>query len=287
MSRILWKRALTPPPDSVPGETTWDVYDGVVRAPLTLRIPLADEALVDLPDPRAYRALSRAGLLLAAIGLQSRDVLQPFVSSDPYGVGLYCAMESGPNDYRSAKLMIDTPREAFAATYKNLRSAKQYFKMLPNVPPSELAIFVGAMGPMAVFNHSRHAGLHALDQAEHDLHAGLVKAALVCSAFSLEDPLVVLRTRRVSGPAAVLCEGAACLVLIPDGHYTDWRASVQPQGRCVFGIANDIVAVASRSESDDDGARALRSCGERDQGGAEHRWPRDLAHDVPQPRPGS
>jgi hypothetical protein len=287
MSRILWKRALVPPPDSAPVETVWELYDGVLRAPRTLPIPLPDEGLVELPDPRAWRALSRAGLLLVAVGLQSREALRPFLSTDPYGVGLYCAMDSGPNDYRSAKLMVDTPPEAFAATYKNLRSAKQYFKMLPNVPASELAIFVGAMGPMFVFNHSSYGGLHALEQAEHDLGAGVVRAALVCSAFSLEDPLLAMRTRRACGPDAVLCEGAACLVLLPERTAPDWRDSAHAKRPRFFGIADDLVGIALRSESDDHGRGAVRPRGERDQVRAERRSPGDLADDVAHPRPGS
>jgi hypothetical protein len=286
VSTILWKRALIPSPDEAPGETTWGLYEGTLRAAGTRRLPFTDEALVDLPDPRAYRALSRAGLLLVAAGLESREALQPFVAADPYRVGLYCALESGPNDYNSAKQMIDTAPEEFAASYKALRSAKQYFKMLPNVPPAQLAIFLGVMGPMAVFNHSSLGGCHALDQAEYDLHEGLVSAALVCSAFSLEDALLAVRTRLTTGPVPVLCEGAGCLVLVPDGRYTDWRACHRTNGTRAFGIANDVVGLALRSESDDDGSRAVRLRRNGDQGGVEHRWPYDLADHLPQPGPG-
>lgn len=286
MSTILWKRALIPSPDEVAGETSWDLYEGTMRAAATLRLPFADEALVDLPDARAYRALSRAGLLLAAVGLQSREALHPFISHDPYGIGLYCALELGPNDYNSAKQMIDTTPLAFAASYKALRSAKQYFKMLPNVPPAQLAIFLGVMGPMAVFNHSSLGAGHALDQAEYDLHTGAVKAALVCSAFSLEDPLLSMRTRRTVGPAPVLCEGAGCLVLVPDGLYTDWRAARRTDGPCAFGIANDVVELALRSELDEDGSRAVRLRRDGDQGGVEHRRPHDLTYHLPQPGSG-
>jgi hypothetical protein len=286
MSRVLWKRALVPPPDNAAEDATWEVHPAALRVPRTRRVPLGDEALVELPDARAYRALSRAGLLLQAVGLQSRSVLEPFVATDPYGVGLYCAMESGPNDYRCAREMIDTPAEEFAASYKALRSAKQYFKMLPNVPPAELAIFLGIMGPTTVYNHSTLGAFHALDQAEYDLNTGLVRAALVCSAFSLEDPLLAARTRRAAGPAPVLSEGAACLVLVFDGRYTDWRARRRPERPCVFGIADDLVGIALRSEPDDDGAGAVWSRDERDQGSAEHRWAGALAHDVAQPRSG-
>jgi hypothetical protein len=249
-------------------------------------VPLGDEALVELPDARAYRALSRAGLLLQAVGLQARTVLEPFIAADAYGVGLYCAMEAGPNDYRCAREMVDTPPEEFAASYKALRSAKQYFKMLPNVPPAELAIFLGIMGPMTVYNHSTLGAFHALDQAEYDLNAGLVRAAVVCSAFSLEDPLLAARTCRAAGPAAVLCEGAACLVLVFDGRFTDWRASRGHERPCVFGIADDLVGIVLGSEPDDDGAGAVWPRDERDQGSAEHRWAGALAHDLAQPRSG-
>jgi hypothetical protein len=283
LSTILWKRALVPSSDDAAGDVTWDVYGAALRVPRALRIPVPDQDLVELPDPRAYRSLSRAGLLLTAVGLQSLDVVRPFVAGDPYGVGVYCAIEWGPNDYNCARQMVDSPPEDFAACYKALRSAKQYFKMLPNVPAAQLAIFLGIMGPMTVFNHSRLGCLHALDQAEHDLDGHVVQAALVCSAFSLEDPLLTARTRRASGTEAVLCEGAACLVLVPDGHYTDWRATRPEDGRRVFGIASHLVGLALRRESDAHRPGPVRPRGQRDQGGAQHRAPLTLAHHVPEP----
>lgn len=284
MSTILWKKALVPPPTEAAGALRWDDYGDALSVPGALRFAAADADLVDLPDPRAYRSLSRAGLLLAACGLPAREALAPLVEADPHRVGLYAAIEWGPNDYASARRMVDTPPEHFAADYKAFRSAKQYFKMLPNVPAAQLAIFLGVRGPLTVFNHSRLGALHALDQAEEDLVSGRVDAALVCSAFSLEDPLLAARARRSAGSEAVLSEGAACLLLGPNGERTD-RAAQQAPGGHAYGIATDLVLLALRSEPDDRSG-AVRARRERDQGRAQHRRPVDLTADVAQPGPG-
>jgi hypothetical protein len=245
MSTITWKRALVPALEGAPEDASWELYGDALRVPRVLRIPLEDEALVALPDPRAYRSLSRAGLMLAAVGLEARDALQPFVARDPYRIGVYCALERvGPNDYDSVKRMLHTPPEEFATTYRALRTTKQYFKMLPTVPPAQLAIFLGVMGPMVTFVNSDAACAQALDQAEHDLHAGVVDLAIACATFSLDDPLVAARTRRRSAGGRVLCEGAACLLLVRDGRYTDWRAAGAASPTHAFGIADQIVALA-------------------------------------------
>ncbi len=242
MSRIAWTHALVAPDDRT-GPTDFPLYEGRLRLERTAAFDVADEQLVVLPDARAYRALSRAGLLLVAAGLESRAALAPFLEVDPFSVGLYCALENGPNDYASAKGMLTTAPEDFASTYKALRSAKQYFKQLANVPAAQLAIFLGTMGPLQVYNHSTEAGMQVLDQAEWDLDTGVVQAALVLSAFSLEDPLIAARTRRQVPADSVLCEAAAALLLVRDGVYSDWHARRTPPNGRAFGVAQDIVNV--------------------------------------------
>lgn len=242
MSVIAWAHALVAPEDAA-RTLDFPLYEGRLRLERSATFDATDEQLVDLPDARAYRALSRAGLLLVAVGLRSRAALAPFLEADPFSVGLYCALENGPNDYASAKGMLDTAPEDFAVTYKSLRSAKQYFKQLANVPAAQLAIFLGTMGPLHVHNHSTEAGLQVLDQAEWDLATGVVQAALVLSAFSLEDALLAARTRRQVPAESVLCEAAGALVLVGDGAYSDWYARrTAPNGRA-FGVAQDVVNV--------------------------------------------
>ena len=249
MSRIFWKLSVCPPLNELPASYRYDLYDSNICVPRAAVFPEKNERLVELPDPRAARSLGRAGLLLMAAGLPSQNVIAPFVQEDPFSVGIYCAIEHGPNDFESARQMIHTPPEEFAVTYKSLRSPKQYLKQLPNVPPSQLAIFLGVMGPVNVYQHSRFGCLHALDQAEFDLNAGTVRAALVCSAFSLEDPLLSLRAWRSVPNSMVLCEGAAMMVLTPDGKYINWRAQLPPYTDRFHGIAQDLVMLA-RSDND-------------------------------------
>jgi hypothetical protein len=249
MSRLQWANALTPSsPD--PRDRVYDIYDDEFRVARTAAFVEKDEDLVQLPDGRAYRSLSRAGLLLVAAGLPARDVLGPLVDADPFSVGIYCAIENGPNDYGSAKHMVHTPPAQFPASYKALRSPKHYFKMLANVPPSQLAIFLGVMGPLYTYTHSRLACRHALEQAEWDLETATVHAALVCAAFTLDDPLLAMRTRRAAPATATLSEGAACLVLTAGAERTDWSWLPCQSPSCSFGIATDLVTLASRSLAD-------------------------------------
>jgi hypothetical protein len=244
VSRIIWKSSLRPPLGDGPKRYRYDLYDGDVSVPHALAFPEPDDQLVQLPDPRAYRSLSRAGLLLIAAAVRSQEALSPFLAEDPFKIGIYCAMENGPNDFNSAKQMINTPPEDFAETYKILRSPKQYLKQLPNVPPSQLAVVLGIMGPLTLYQHSRFGCLQALDQAEFDLNTGAIRAALVCSAFSLDDPLLSVRAYRNAPEAAVLCESAAALLLVAGGEYTNWRSRLPAYNGYFYGIAQDLVNLA-------------------------------------------
>jgi hypothetical protein len=249
VSAIVWANAVKPSEGAVPEERVYEVYENFdFRIPRTVPLPVADDFIVELPDPRSFRALSRAGLMLHAAALPCKEIVAPFVNDDPFSVGIYCAMQNGPEDYNSAKQMVETPREDFARRYKLLRSSKQFFRQIPNIPPAMLSICIGAMGPQYVFSHSRWACLHALEQAEFDLQAGLVRATLVCSAFSLEDPLLTMRIRRDIEDKVLLCEGAAALVLVPDGKPVDWRLNLPHDPDRFFGTAHDLVLLAAEVE---------------------------------------
>jgi hypothetical protein len=249
MSRLQWAHTLTPSP-AEPRDRIYDVYGDAFNVERTAAFAEDDEDLVDLPDGRAYRSLSRAGLLLVAVGLPVRQLLAPIIDADPFSVGIYCAIENGPNDYVSAKSMRDAPPGEFASAYKALRSPKYYFKMLANVPPSQLGIFLGVMGPLYTYTHSRLACRQALEQAEWDLETAAVRAAIVCGAFTLDDPLLAMRSRRTAPAAATLSEGAACLVLTAGGDCSDWSWLPCQSSSCSFGIVTDLVTLASRSLAD-------------------------------------
>src|SRR5262245_23490223 len=109
MSRIVWSCVLAPPAEIAPETEAHVAYEGALRLPGLRRFPQADEQLLELPDPRSYRPLCRAALLLSAAGVQARAVLGPYLSRDPFRVGIYSAVEPGPNDYACARAMIDTP----------------------------------------------------------------------------------------------------------------------------------------------------------------------------------
>jgi 3-oxoacyl-(acyl-carrier-protein) synthase len=244
MSEIVWSRSLLP--QETPRTIRYGVYADALCVPRACAFPQKDEELVTLPDPRAYRSMNRASLLLAAAALPANEVLGPRLRQDPFGVGLYCAVENGPPDYDCAKVIAHTPPEEFALSYKrNLRSAKQYLRQLPNLTAAQLAIFLGLMGPIVVFTHSTFGASHALDQAEHDLETGVVRAALVAAAFSLEDPLMSMRVRRDLDPGQVLSEGAAAVVLEPSGRSAGWKRQATREAASVScAIAQPLVAVA-------------------------------------------
>lgn len=249
MSRILWKQALRPSPSANPQPYIYDVFDNYdFRIQRTSALSQTDEQIVELPEPRSFRSLNRAGLMLAAVGLSCRDALAPYLADDPFSVGLYCAMQDGPDDYKTARQMLHTPPEEFARTYKLLRSSKQFLREIGSVQASFLSIFLGTMGPLYAFTHSRWACLHALEQAECDLRSGVVKAAIVASAFSLEDPLLSMRIRRSISEGSILCEGAAALVLTATETYTDWRNRVPENENYFYGTAHDLVLLAIGSE---------------------------------------
>ena len=213
----------------------------------TKRIPLEEKQLVDLPDGRAYRSMSRASLLISAVGLELSKDIQAFISVDPFSVGLYCAINNGPEDYNCARELLHSSLDEFAPLYKRLKGPKHYLKQLPNLAPAQLGIFLGICGPTNTFSHSRFGVQHALDHAQSDLKSGKVKAALVCSAFAHEDLLLSLRTRIGLDDAIVLTEGAAALLLTQDD------LPILPKGpkstmlsSHFFGIADDLISLIQK-----------------------------------------
>ncbi len=244
MSQVAWKKALVPGAHEPIQDFTCSLYEHPFIVKRTRSIGKKEEEIVELPDRRAYRSMSRAAVLLSAVGLEAKPFLEPYLSKNKFGVGVYCAVEQGPTPYDCVKQMVHTTPEEFGETYKKLRTPKQYLRQLPNLAPAQMGIFLEIMGPLNVYHHSKAGCLHALEQAEYDLANSIVDAALVCTAFSLEDPLIVMRTRRESSEDQVITEGAAAVLLVPSAKPTNWTHEEHFRSNDYFGIANPLIHIS-------------------------------------------
>ncbi len=267
MSTTVWTRALVAPAGAAVEDSVYDVYEPPLVVERTRRIPVATPALAALPDRRAYRSLSRTGVLLCAVGLPAAAPLAAWIERDPYAVGIYCAVESGPQNYPAARQLAARPRQEFAPLFKQANHPKLYLTQLANLPAAHLGIFLGVRGPVNVFCHSTAGCLHALEQAEIDLAEGRLAAALVCAAWSLDDPLLTLRSRLDWPLPAVLAEGAAAAVLAVGGGERAWREiagdAAAPGGdRC--GIAQPLIDIARTEGPERSGPSAGPSPGTAD-----------------------
>ncbi|MEZ4741438.1 MAG: hypothetical protein R3B45_03180 [Bdellovibrionota bacterium] len=213
MSQIIWSKKVCPESDSSIRSLSYDIYDKGLSIENTRIIEKADKEIVALPDRKAYRSMSRSSVILSATALESKEILASYLEDDPFSVGIYCAINHGPEDYQCAKELLDIDREEFANLYKKNRSPKHYLKQLPNLAPAQLGIFLGVMGPINTYTHGSEGAYQAMEQAEFDLNNNIIKAALVCSAFSLDDPLLAKKTRAEVQPTLILSEGGAALVI--------------------------------------------------------------------------
>lgn len=240
MSQIVWSEGIIPGENIPVQEFVPEYYDGKIRIEKTKALPIIDRQ-ANLPDRRVYRSLSRVGILLSFVCLKARDKLNVFLRKDPFSVGVYCAVENGPVDFASVKQMVNVPREAFSDSYKKFFNPKMYLRQLPNLAASQVGIFLGVLGPLNVYTNSRYGSLHALEQAEMDLSDNRINAALVCSAFSFEDPLIMERTRRSALKERILCEGAGAMLLVADGIETNWQNMDYENTKEYFGISHQII----------------------------------------------
>lgn len=252
MSRILWSEALIPGENVPVQEYIAEHYDGKIRIEKSRAFPITDKQ-ADIPDHRAYRSMSRVGILLSLVCLKAREELNVFLHEDPFRVGVYCAVENGPVDFASAKQMVGVAKEAFAETYKKLCNPKMYLRQLPNLAASHMGIFLNLLGPMTVHTNSTRGSLHALEQAQMDLSDQRINAALVCSAFSFENPLILERTRRSVLQGRILCEGAGAMILVADGAETKWQDMDYENSDEYFGISHQIIVqiMKRRAHNDD------------------------------------
>lgn len=239
MSRVLWRRHVAPE-HSAPVETLLDdTYRSAVEN--VKRLPVASQDIA-IPDPKAFRSMSRASLLLTNICMEAQPHFAAQVAIDPFSVGVYCAVENGPIDAPSTAKILAAPVEDFVLAYRKCRNPKMYLKQLPNIVPAQMGIFFGLQGPMNVYTHSRMAGWHALDQAEQDLRAGRVEMALVCTAHAFDDFIVVKRTSYQD--PRTLSEGAAGILLGRSEKTKDWESLIHSDPKHYFGIGDAIINLA-------------------------------------------
>lgn len=240
MSRILFSSALVPDAGAPVRELVPDVYENAVRIEKTKAISLHEQD-ISLPDRRAYRSMSRAAVLMAAVCLEAEKDLAGFLDESAFSVGIYCAMENGPVDFSSTRQMLSATPETFAQLYRKYRNPKMYLKQLPNLAAAQTGIFLGILGPMHVYNHSALGSLQALEQAEMDLADGRISAALVCSAFSFENPVILERLKRTCPGETVLCEGAGALLLGQGDPITNWRNLDDGDTHDYYGISHQLI----------------------------------------------
>ncbi len=249
MSRILWSNVFVPEPDKDAQPYTSEFYGDKITIPRTKSLSIEERKAL-LPDRKAFRSMSRASVLLSLACLEARASLNSFLVHSPFEVGIYCAVENGPVDLRSASAMREVSADDFADEYKRVRNPKLFLKQVPNLAPAQMAIFLGTMGPLNVYNHSSWGCVHAFDQAEADIQEGRVKAALVCSAFSFEDPIVLEGIRRKALKDRVLCEGAGAMLLVPDASFRDWSDHDFHNSESYYGISHQlIIHILSRGKT--------------------------------------
>lgn len=245
MSQLIWSSVRRPSKTTPIEVKTYPIVSHDIAIENTREIKVPDRDLIIIPDPRAYRSMSRTSLMLSSITLESKSALQPFIDRDCFRIGIYAAIDATPEEYESIKALPDDHDAEFVLIYKKLRSPKQYFKQLPNLTAAQLGIFLNITGPIYTFTHLKYGSLHALDQAESDLFNNVIDTAVVGSAFTFEDPLMSLYVRQKTHPTTTLCEGAGCLILVRNDVKTCWKdelykvnSSHQEES---FGISTNLI----------------------------------------------
>ena len=236
MSTILWQKHWAPEASQTAVDFHSESYQDTVTK--TRALPVANDQMV-IPDPRAYRSMSRASLILSSLAMQAKKVLTEILSPSPFAVGVYCAVENGPIDAATTVKILEQPETTFAESYRKIRNPKLYLKQLPNLVPAQMGISLGLLGRMNVYTHSTEGSVQALEQAEWDLKTKKIRYAVVCAASAFDDYLVVKRMR--SQDMRTLAEGAAFLLLKGDGEFTDRTQTLISDSEAYFGIADPLI----------------------------------------------
>ncbi|MBW1912372.1 MAG: hypothetical protein JRI43_04225 [Deltaproteobacteria bacterium] len=250
MSQIIWSKALIPDENVPIRDYTSKFYGNKIFVEKTKTLPII-EMQAGLPDRRVYRSISRAAVLLSLVCLKIKQEVITFLEKSQFSVGIYCAVENGPVDFESTKSMVNVTKDAFGKMYKLHRNPKMYLRQLPNLAAAQMGIFLGILGPMNVYNSSTYGSLHALEQAEMDLIDNRVKVALICSAFSFENPLIMERIKRTILKGRILCEGAGAILLVSNGSETDWKNPDYLNTKEFFGISHQIILQILKRSTDD------------------------------------
>ncbi|HXH29862.1 MAG TPA: hypothetical protein VNJ01_03550 [Bacteriovoracaceae bacterium] len=242
MSEIKWKKVNVPDLSLAASELKDETFGKTLTNVSRISV---ENSEITIPDPRAFRSMSRASLLLANLCADAKSIIDPYLAQSPFCVGIYCAVENGPIDAPSTAKIIAGEEVKFAELYRKLRTPKMYLKQLPNLVPAQLGIFLGIQGVLNVYTHSKAGSLQALEQAEEDLWHDRVKLALVCSSHAFDDFLVVARTAK--GEKRVITEGAGAMLLSKSGSKTAWKQLAVSDEKFYFGISDQIVNLVRRS----------------------------------------
>ncbi len=218
--QCLWEKILIP--DLSQPEQCWEDTPFQDVIPNVKRVPIENSDFV-VPDPKAFRSMSRASLFLSSYVEEMKPILQPYLEKNPFSVGIYCAVENGPIDGPSTAEILNRSSDAydfqFSEAYRKLRNPKMYLKQLPNLVPAQLGISMGIQGPMNVYTHSLYASEQAILQAKQDLLSQFVEVAIVMAAHAFDDFWVVKRSRKQDH--RTLCEGAALQILTLSSEKSD------------------------------------------------------------------
>ncbi len=214
----------------------------IVSLPQTRCLPIANDQIVQMADLRFLRSLSRAGLILSRVALQCKNDISKKHLSHPDRWGLYCAVDQGPLDHDLLSEVAKSPTEPLGGVLLRAIKPKHIFKMYPNYATNQVGIMLGVQGPMQTFTHFTFGICHALEQAEIDLWTNQIDCAIVCSASSLEDPIVGARLMGEIPTGHIACEGGVGVVLEKSATKTDWQTILAPaSNKNFYGIADKLM----------------------------------------------
>ena len=156
MSRILWKQALRPSLSATPQPYTYDLYENFdFRIERTCSLPHTDEQIVELPEPRSFRSLNRAGSARVSRTNRARSRDKLHLGSTPFSV-LDCTAPC-----RTGRTTISPPkrwpihlRKTLPAPINSCARPSSSCVKLAACKPAFLSI-LGTMGPLYGFTHSR------------------------------------------------------------------------------------------------------------------------------------
>ena len=243
MSEIIWQNINIPSAEAPLEDLNDEIFNAKVCRVKKIQ---TESAAFSIPDPKAFRSMSRASVFLSSLCMDLKPLINPYLSESPFSIGIYCAVENGPIDAPTTKKIISVPPEQFVEAYRKNRSPKMYLKQLPNLVPAQLGISLGIQGQMNVYTHSTQGSIQAIEQAEEDLWHDRVKLALVCSSHAFDDFLVVARTRKFDN--RIISEGAAAMLLKKNSVRTPWITKLQKDPNEFYGISTQIISLLKNKQ---------------------------------------